>query len=99
MLPERWRGQEWDWLVDSGSHVASEEWNRAYILWSVCGYPDGARRRRHRQMGPRGGDSCSVTDVHDAAGGGPKRGVSNTPDKLGDTLNTVGPLRRTQKVV
>ena len=47
----------------------------------------------------RGGHSCSVTDVHDAAGGGPKRGVSGKPGEQGDTLDTVGPLRRTQKVV
>ena len=36
VLPERRLGREWDWLVDSGSHVPSEEWNRAYILWGVC---------------------------------------------------------------
>ena len=38
-------------LVDLGSHGPSEEWSRGYILGGVCGYPDGAGRRRRRQMG------------------------------------------------
>ena len=35
MLLERRIGREWDWLTDVGSHVPSEEWRRAYMLWGV----------------------------------------------------------------
>ena len=45
LLLERRIGREWDWLTELGSRGPSEEWSRAYILWGVCGYSDGAERR------------------------------------------------------
>ena len=45
-----------------------------------------------------GGDSSSVTDVHDGARGGPKRGVSGEWGGQGDTLDTKAPKLPTQKV-
>ena len=39
------RGLAVTWTRVAGMADGHEEWSRAYLLWGVCGYPDGARRR------------------------------------------------------
>ena len=39
-----------EWLTDVDFRGPSEEWDIEYMVWDVCGYSDGAGRRRRRQI-------------------------------------------------